>query len=305
MELRQLEYFAAVCEEMHFTRAADKLGITQPTLSHQIKALEDEIGTPLFDRIGKKIALTEAGFILKSHTRVMFNTLHSAKEQIQELHDGDRGMLTIGCLPGELNHLVTLPLVEFNKQFPNIKIRIVADEDVAAKVVRNELDAALTIFPAGDNRLEQVPLYEEQFYLIAPKGHMLTKRKKIDFDEVKKLPVIMFPESHKCRQLLEATSCTLGFPLEPAIETNTIDSIFNLVKSGAGISILSKSLIDLHNDGSLEAIPVVNPSVTREVGVIYCQGKFLSRAANAYIDMLQQFIIRNKVGNRTSSVRVM
>ncbi|MBW7460997.1 LysR family transcriptional regulator, partial [Paenibacillus sepulcri] len=85
MEIRQLEYFAAICQEKHFTRAAEKLNVTQPTLSHQIKALEDELGVPLFDRIGKKIAITEAGQLLLKHCGQVFNSLSSAREEISEL----------------------------------------------------------------------------------------------------------------------------------------------------------------------------------------------------------------------------
>ncbi|NUU62159.1 LysR family transcriptional regulator [Paenibacillus sp. JW14] len=157
MELRQLEYFKAICDELHFTRAADKLGVTQPTLIHQIKALEDELGIPLFDRIGKKIAITAVGSILYTHACTIFNVMHSAKEQLEELQDGEQGTITIGSLPGELNHLVSLLLVEFNRQFPKIKIRIVAAENVVDPILQNEMDIAVTILPVEDDRLEQIP----------------------------------------------------------------------------------------------------------------------------------------------------
>ncbi len=102
MELRQLEYFMAICDELHFTRASEKLGITQPTLSHQIKALEDEVGVPLFDRIGKRIAITEAGSVLQHQCTQIFSHLKSALEEIQELKKIERGKIYIGALPGRL-----------------------------------------------------------------------------------------------------------------------------------------------------------------------------------------------------------
>ncbi|NBD23246.1 LysR family transcriptional regulator [Paenibacillus glycinis] len=290
MELRQLEYFHAICGELHFTRAADKLGISQPTLSHQIKSLEDEIGTPLFDRIGKRIALTEAGSVLKSHAAVIFGALRSAKDQIEELHDGERGSLSIGSLPGELNHLVASQLVEYNKHFPKIRIKIVAAEDVAEKVIHNELDAAVTLLPVDEERLSAIPLYDEQFYLTVSRDHPLAEETSIPFADVQELPVIWFPQDHKCRQLIEATCRTTGFVLNPIIETNTIESIMNLVKSGAGVSILSKSLIQLYNDGHVRAIPIVDPVLHRQVVIIYNRDKFLSRSVRAFIDLLGQFV---------------
>ncbi|MEC0226509.1 LysR family transcriptional regulator [Paenibacillus alba] len=291
MELRQLEYFAAICEEMHFTRAAERLGVTQPTLSHQIKALEDEIGTPLFDRIGKKIALTAAGSVMKAHTLIIFHTLSSAKDQINEIQGGSHGTLALGSLPGELNYLISSQLAAFNQQFPKVKIKISAAEDVIDKVLKNELDLAITIHPVDDDRLEQNQLYTEQFYVLAAKEHDLAKLDQIDFKEIGQHPVIMFPTNHRCRQLIDATCSTSGFHLEPFIETNTIDSIFSLVRSGVGVSILSKSLCDLKNDDNLKAIPIVNPTITRKVILIYLRGKYISRAARAYIDLVQQFVI--------------
>ncbi|MNI03668.1 HTH-type transcriptional regulator GltC [compost metagenome] len=298
LEIRQLEYFIAICDELHFTRAADKLGVTQPTLSHQIKSLEDELGTPLFDRIGKKIAITEAGAVLKAHVVTIFNALRSAKDQIDELHEGDRGIISIGSLPGELNQLVSSILVAFNQQFPKVKIKIVASDDVAEKVLNNELDAALTILPVKDERLEQIPLYFEQFYVIVSSDHLFAREKSIAFNQIQKHPVILFPKDHKCRQLVDATCSTSGFVLEPFIETNTVDSIFSLVKSGAGISILSKSLFHLFNDGTLHAIPIVDPVICRQVAIIYNRDKFLSHSVRSYISLLQQFVAEKKLGEQ-------
>jgi LysR family cyn operon transcriptional activator len=297
LELRQLEYFKAICDELHFTRAADKLGVTQPTLSHQIKSLEDELGTPLFDRIGKKIAITEAGSVLYAHAATIFNVLRSAKDQIDELHVGERGSITIGSLPGELNHLVSLLLVEFNRQFPNVKIKIIATGNVVDMVLNNEMDAAVTILPVDDDRLEQIPLYYEQFYLTVPSGHPLAHAASIDFMELQKLPIIMLPTDHKCRQLVDATCSTSGFQLEPFIETNTFDSIFSLVKSGAGVSVLSKSLIHLYNDGTIHAIPIVHPVLNRQIAIIYNRNKFLSRPVQSYLALLQQFINEKQIGD--------
>ncbi|OZB90121.1 LysR family transcriptional regulator [Paenibacillus sp. XY044] len=297
MEIRQLEYFRAICEELHFTRAADKLNVTQPTLSHQIKSLEDEIGTPLFDRIGKKIALTEAGRILKSHTAVIFNALQSAKDQMNELLSGERGTLAIGSPPGELNHLVSSLLVDFNRKYPNITIKIVESGNVTEKVLNNELDAAVTILPVDDDRLEKIPLYFEQFYLTVSSNQELAQRKEIDFAEVDRLPLILLPESHKCRQLVDATCRMTGKQMTPFVETNSIGTIFNLVKSGAGVSILSKSLIDLNRDGAVSAIPIVNPTLYRQIVIIYNKDKFLSHASRAFISLLQQFVENNELGN--------
>src|SRR4051794_13064194 len=100
MEIRQLEYFITLCEELHFTRAAQKLYIAQPTLSHQIKVLEQEMGVLLFDRIGKRISLTEAGEVLYKQCHHIFQAIENTKDQLQDLVSMQKGMLKIGALPG-------------------------------------------------------------------------------------------------------------------------------------------------------------------------------------------------------------
>lgn len=106
MEIRQLKYFKVLCDELHFTKAAEKLNISQPTLSHQIKVLEMELGFPLFDRIGKKIAITDAGKILLEQCIHIFRAIDNTSNQIIDLKHLKAGKLVIGTLPGELTNFI-------------------------------------------------------------------------------------------------------------------------------------------------------------------------------------------------------
>ncbi|WP_141501207.1 LysR family transcriptional regulator [Paenibacillus luteus] len=297
MEIRQLEYFVTICEELHFTRAAERLGVTQPTLSHQVKALEDELGLPLFNRIGKKISLTEAGSILKQQAGVLFQALQSAKEQMDELHLIERGTLTIGSLPGELNQLVASLLVDFNRLYPKIQIKIVAAGDILERVLHNELDLAVTIHPDEDERILKIPLYEEEFYMLVPMGHEFANAESIDFQSLQQLPLILFPPDHKCRQLVDATCSTLGLHFKPLIETNTIDSIFSLVQAGAGVTILSRTLIQLNGNRTLKAVKITNPSLIRKISIVHHQGKYLSSSAKAFIELLKNHIAQRDISD--------
>ncbi|MCZ8510906.1 LysR family transcriptional regulator [Paenibacillus filicis] len=126
--------------------------------------IEDELGVPLFDRIGKKIAITEAGMILYKECNKVFTNLSSAREQIQELQQIERGTLTIGALPGELNQLVSTLLVDFHRNYPKVRIKIFGVEDIVERVLQNELDFAITILPQEDDRIKKIPLYREKFY---------------------------------------------------------------------------------------------------------------------------------------------
>ncbi|GGB69272.1 LysR family transcriptional regulator [Fictibacillus barbaricus] len=291
MEFRQLEYFMAICEELHFTRAAEKLGITQPTLSHQIKALEDEIGMPLFDRVGKRIAITEAGNVLREQVAKIFSNLKGASEKIRELQSIERGNLSIGALPGEINQLVSLQLLDFHHLYPEIKIRLVGLDDLFERVLKNEIDLAVTILPLNeDERVSTIPLYREEFYLAVSQDHPLAAKDSIDFEEINQNSIVMFPQNHQCRKLVDVTCNSIGFKLKPRIETNTVDSIISLVRAGAGATILSKTLLSLNDTSKLKVIRIQNPTICRQVGIVYHKDKYISFAAQRFISLLTDHI---------------
>lgn len=300
MEFRQLEYFSAICEELHFTRASEKLGMSQPTLSHQIKMLEDELGVPLFDRIGKKIAITEAGKILLSECKVIFSSLKNVKVQIMELQKVTRGTLSIGALPGELTQLVSSLLIDFHNIYPEVQIKIVNFDDIVERVIQNQIDLAITILPIEDERIRKHPLYKEDIYLTVSSDHSLAERESINFDEISRYPVILFPQTHKCRQIMDLTSSTCGFNFEPIIETTAIETIISLVKAGAGVTALSKTYLNMYNDTQLKAIKIVNPTLSREIGIIYHKDKYISQATRLFMDLLSNHIIELKLAEQST-----
>lgn len=294
MELKQLEYFMAICQEMHFTKTAEKLGIGQPTLSYQIKTLEDEIGVPLFDRIGKKIALTEAGKILFDHSRKVFETLTSAKNQIQELQIINRGKLVIGALSGDLSHIASTVLLEFHSMYPHIQLQFFALDEVLEKVKQNELDLALTIMPPPDEKFNQISLYVEEFYLVVSSDHALSNQNEIDLNEIQNFPLILNPKGHCFRELFDDVSSSRGIVLNPIIETTDIKSIIKGVIEGKGATILSGTLFNLENNGQLKAIRIKNPTILKEVTIVHHKQKHIGKAARGFIDLLIDHVKMNR-----------
>lgn len=288
MEFRQLECFRAVCEHLHFTRAAEQLGITQPTLSYQIKLLEDEIGVPLFNRIGKKITMTASGDILFKYCSQIFGALSGFRDEINELRQMERGELSIAVLIGEINEFVSGLLGEFSRNHPHLKISIIGSEDVVEPILSEDADIGVTILLKDDDRFGKIPLYEEDFYFVMRDDHVLSGNTSVEFEQIRKENMIMFPATYRCRQMLDAVSIGLGFRLQPKIETTTINSLLKLIQSGAGVTILSKTLLHLYNRQGLVSIPVVNPTLTREVGIVHLKDKYLETAARELIDLIKQ-----------------
>ena len=296
MELRQLEYFMTLYKELHFTKAADKLGITQPTLSHQIKALEDEIGMPLFDRMGKKIAITDVGSILANECKNIFNALDNVKEQISELKEIKGGNIAIATLPGELTDLVSTLLLDFHKNYPEVTVKIISSDEILELINQNQVNFAVTIdsseYVFEDEKIVKIPLYTEELFLVVSNNHSLVNEQEIQFSELSKLPLILFPDSHECRKLLNYTCLPQKINLSPIIETSSIESLFDLVRNGFGVTIVSKTLLDITVDNDVLAIPIVNPTISRKVNLILRRDKFIGFGTRNFIELLTNEIIK-------------
>lgn len=130
MELRHLEYFLMVSKELHFTKAAEKLGISQPTLSHQIRILEKEIGYSLFNRVGKRIELTKVGEIVQQEALNIQGSIQNMASQIAAFSKVEIGEVKIAVLPGEITDLVSTLCIQFNQLYPNIKVFIETTDQV-------------------------------------------------------------------------------------------------------------------------------------------------------------------------------
>ncbi|OCS85654.1 LysR family transcriptional regulator [Caryophanon tenue] len=290
MELRQLEYFLVLCEVMQFTKAAERLLIAQPTLSQQIKILEQELGTPLFHRIGKKISLTDAGYILLEQARTMFQTLDATKEQIQQLDSLEKGTLRIGALPGELTNLVSSISLQFMKQYPNIQVHITSNEDIHEMLRNNMIEVGFTFSLHSDQfdqRFEETALYKEAFCYIERKDNDMCKD-VLTLPEALSKPLVLFPNAHLCRRILNHAAKTEKLPVTPRFETSSIDSIFSFVEQGLGGTIVAKTLFDLYGTSALQAYTIDHPLLQRETLLITQKERQSSPTLQAFNELLAQ-----------------
>ncbi|WP_203363685.1 LysR substrate-binding domain-containing protein [Bacillus sp. REN10] len=289
MELRQLEYFYAVCQELHFTRAAEKVGISQPSLSQQIRLLEHEIGTPLFDRIGKKTDLTESGKLLLKYTRNIFSELEQARTSINELNGLQRGTISIGTVLTVENYLIPPALLDFHRLYPAIKISVfgLRTGDIKKHLLDNKLDFGIVFLPMKGEELETIPLYTEEMAFAVPIGHPLEKQDILGLEALQTTPSILLPENYFIRQLINKACKDLGFFPEPVFEITTMESLINMVIEGVGITILPKPYLEYLNHTDLKIIPISNSNLSREIGIVYRKDKYLSAATHIFINNLK------------------
>jgi LysR family cyn operon transcriptional activator len=173
MELRQIEYFMAVAAHQNFSRAAEHVHVSQPSLSVQIGGLERELGTRLFDRLGRKVVLTQAGELFHVHAERALRELDQAEQVVQELLGAKRGRLVVGALSTVNTYLIAPLVSRFKQRFPDIHLQVHAQAsgDVVNGLLSNRLDIGICLLPLTHPQLTTVPLFEERLALVAPGRH--------------------------------------------------------------------------------------------------------------------------------------
>ncbi|OAS23650.1 LysR family transcriptional regulator [Paenibacillus oryzisoli] len=288
MELKQLEYFMAVCRELHFTRAAEKMGIAQPSLSQQIRLLEHEIGTPLFDRIGKKTIITEAGRILQGHGFQVFHELSQARAAINELQGLKRGTLRIGALLTVVNYLLPPTVISFHERYPQVELSVLGlrTGDIYEGLLQNELDLGIVYLPMQHDDLETTPLYTDALVLAVPKDHPLAEEPHVSLDILKETPSVLLPSSYYLRQFLNEQCRALDFTVQPVIEMTTLESIIQMVCKRVGVTVLPKAYLAAIDHPHIRAIPILHPELAIQIGIVYRRNKFQCAASRVFMEQL-------------------
>ncbi|MGQ3481003.1 LysR family transcriptional regulator [Paenibacillus sp. TY11] len=286
-EIRQLQYFIAVCEELHFTKASEKIGISQPTLSLQIKALEEELGMTLFDRAGKKIKMTDAGKLLLQHSAHALKDLQQAKASIEELRTEQRGSVRIGIALPELEESLQEMLIHFHQSFPKISLHIRPSFDLTEQLLGNRVDVGITLHSGTDERLVQLPLRTENYCLIIPVKHVFSNRSSITLDELRHLPWAMQPESHPGRKLIEKCFRDRGYPFATVLETNSIPSILRWVQEGLAVTLQTKSLAAELNPSHFCTVPILHGSPQGKLELTHRSDRYQGEAMKQLIEMIQ------------------
>lgn len=298
MEMRQLRYFLAVAEHLSFTRAAEAVHVSQPSLSVQIQALEEEVGAPLFDRLGRRVALTEAGQILREHAARVVRDLEAGVQAIHELNGAERGRLMVGALSTVNSYLVPPLVSQFRRRFPKVSLHVQArpSQEIVEEVLAARLDLGLCLLPVSDPRLACQRLFDETLCLVAPKGAALPSR-RLRMRELASLPLVLMPADYCLRKMIEAECRQAGVRPQVSVEMTSPDGILEAVRRGAGFTILPTLFVRRHTKGDgLQVVALHDPVPTHPVGLIHLAHRHLGLAAREFVrlcrDILVEFDLR-------------
>ncbi|MCU1509447.1 MAG: LysR family transcriptional regulator [Glaciihabitans sp.] len=293
MEIEDLRRFIAVAELATLSEAAGSLTISQPTLSRTLARIEVELGTQLFDRIGRNIRINEQGQLFELHARRIVAEMDEAVGRMNEIHNEDRGQIRLGYLNSLSTWLVPPMLREFRRGHPNVSFVLRQDRPhLLEDALRDHtLDLALISPRPEDERLLWTSLHSERFYLTVPSDHPLATRKSLYLAEASEEDFVMQYSASSIRIILDRIAVQSGIKLKVTFRSDAITALRGLVVAGIGLSITSipehQSII--FQEEGLVDIPLLDKEARREVGIVWRDTFPLSAAATAFRRHAREF----------------
>lgn len=250
MELRQLEYFVAVAEEQNFTRAAERVHISQSGVSAQIRALERDLGAELFDRSARTATLTVAGKAALTHARAALASAEALTQAVGEVTDLIRGELTIGMVVGCTVTPLFDALAGFHRAHPGVELTLIEDNSdrLLGSVRDGTVDLALIGTAAAPTDLESITVVSEPLVVVTPADHPLTRRRRVTLRDLCADTVVCMPPGTGLRTVFDNACTTAGLTPRIALQAGASDAIADLAARGLGVAILSESMAAAYPD---------------------------------------------------------
>ncbi|MEN6438249.1 MAG: LysR family transcriptional regulator [Syntrophobacter sp.] len=273
MELRHLRYFVTVAEELHFGRAAERLGIAQPPLSQQIKALEQEIGVSLLMRTKRRVQLTGAGEIFLSESRKILAKAEQAVRAAQRAARGEIGELAVGFVSSAVYGKVPSIFNLMRTLYPDVSLTLqdLSSEEQVEAMKAYRLDVGLVRPPVPTaSVLRMRVIWREALVVVLPRDHRLTRHKTVALGELAEEPFLLIPRNYApgFYEQLMGHCHRAGFSPRTVQEARSAPTIVNLIAGGMGVSILPASLRSLQREGVVYR-PIAPPAPTTDLAVMW------------------------------------
>jgi DNA-binding transcriptional LysR family regulator len=291
VDLGQLEALVEVAANRSFSRAAEALGLTQPSVTARIQALERDLGESLFERNGRGVRLTEVGASFLPHAQRVLQALQDGKDAVRSLQALELGTLRLGAAPTISTYVLPELLKEFRLRHPQIEVSVRTEysDQIAQMVLADEVQVGLERMIAHPD-VVAVPLYEDEVVLVTSSRHPFAQRGEATADELSGEALIMFNRGSGYYALVDNALREAGALITPAMELDNMEATKKMVEEGLGIAVLPKVAVEREVErGELRQVRVKGLKMPkRQIAVIYRRGRPLSRAAQAFVALLEE-----------------
>lgn len=286
MDVSALKVFLAVADSGSFSRAAEQVFLTQPAISKRIATLEAELGQPLFDRLGRRIMLTEAGQTLLPRARSIVADLKDARRALAKLTEGVRGLLSMATSHHIGLHRLPPILRYFNRHYPEVELDLhfMDSEEAARAVVQGRLELAVITLPSNpDPQLKVIPIWEDPMAIVTAPGHALGRERHANKQTLTRYPAILPGPGTVTRDLILGALGPTAADIRIAMSTNYLEVLKMLAAIGLGWSALPRTMID----AELKVVHIEDMVIQRQLGIVVHGARTLSRASHAMLELIQ------------------
>ncbi len=287
MDFDQLEIFLEVARLSSFSRAAEKRFRTQPAVSSQIRALEEEVGARLLDRSGGRVSLTVAGKFFQKYAEEAIEARKAILTAIAETEHVPRGGIVVGANEGTCLHILPEVFAQFKRDYPDVSVSIKRSDyaKILESIVENAVDFGVVSLPVTDNRLECVMIHRDELVVITPPGHPLAGKKSATIAKVAAYPLVV-PKAGHTRDALEALFYERQLKPHYAMELDSSELLKRFVAADVGVGFIARSNIEEDiRANALAAVTLADAQVRRDLALVFRKDRTLSRAAKAFIDI--------------------
>ncbi len=295
--MRQLQIFESVARNLSFTRAADELHLTQPAVSIQVRQLSEILEMPLFEQMGRKIFLTEAGHALLRHSRIMLNQLNEIEHEVNLLRGVEGGRLKI-CIASTVNYFAARLLARFYEEHKgiNISLEVINRQELIKRLDGNEPDLVLMGSPPEGLDTESISFMDNPLIVIASPNHPMAGRQKIPIDELNGETFIIRESGSGTRQEMQRVFDENGVRPTFGIQVSGNEIVKQSVQAGLGLAVVSIHTVRLELElGRLVSLDIEEFPVIRQWYIVYRSGKQLTQTAKVFID----FVLAETAGKST------
>jgi DNA-binding transcriptional LysR family regulator len=287
MDFDQLEIFLEVARLSSFSRAAEKRFRTQPAISSQIRALEEEVGARLLDRSGGRVSVTAAGKLFYKYAEETIEHRKTILTEIAETERVPRGEIVVGANEGTCLHILPEVFAQFKRDYPNVSVSIKRSDyaRILESILENAVDFGVVSLPVTDNRLEAQMIHRDHLVIITAPTHPLAAKKTVTVAEVAACPLVL-PKLGHTRDALDALFYDHHVKPNLAMELDSSELLKRFVAAGVGVGFIARSNIEEDiRAKALVAISLADVQIHRDLALVFRKDKSLSRAARAFMDI--------------------
>ena len=278
MNLKELEYLVAVDDERHFHRAAEKCFVSQPTLSGQLKKLEDELGVLLVERNNRQVSMTEVGKAVVLRARTIIAGVKEIKMLAQTYHDPMVGELRVGIIPTIAPYLLPIIMPQLNKHFPKLIIWLYEYQThvLLEKLRRAEMDCLILALPIEKHEFVEENLFREPFRLAVKKGQSLTKQKNINMGDIAKEEILLLEEGHCLREHVLDACMLAGVKEKGQFQATSLETLRHMIGEGMGMTLMPELAVPTKTTKAdrVRYLEFSDPKPNRRIGMLYRKNSY-------------------------------